>query len=89
MSNMYLIDQPSGRGALALAAQDDEAIVVLIQDGVFLDVSALKKAGRPVYAVQRDIDRRGLQKRLADGIKPIGFPELVDLIVANKVVNFA
>jgi len=86
---MYLIDQFSGRGALAFAAQDDEAIVVLVQDGVFLDVSGLKIAGRPVYAVQRDIDRRGLQKRLPAGVKPIGFDELVDLIVANKVVNFA
>lgn len=89
MGNMYLIDKPSGGGALALAAQDDEAIVVLIQDGVFLDVSDLKKAGRSVYAVKRDIDRRGLGERLAAGIKPIGFDELVDLIVANKVVNFA
>lgn len=89
MGNMYLIDKPSAAGALALAAQDDGAIVVLIQDGVFLDVSDLKKAGRSVYAVKRDVDRRGLGERLAAGVQPIGFDELVDLIVANKVVNFA
>jgi sulfur relay protein TusB/DsrH len=89
MGNLYLVDQPVGANGLALAAQDDEAVVVLIQDGVYLDVSVLKKAGRPVHAVKRDVERRGLGKRLADGVKTIGFDELVDLIVAHKVVNFA
>jgi sulfur relay protein TusB/DsrH len=89
MGNLYVIDEPFGEHGLALAAQDDEAIVVLIQDGVYLDVSVLGKAGRRVYAVKRDIERRGLAKHLADNIKPIGFDGLVDLIVAHKVVNFA
>jgi sulfur relay protein TusB/DsrH len=89
MGNLYLVDEPFGANGLALAAQDDDAIVVLIQDGVSLDVSALSRAGRSVYAVQRDVERRGLGKRLADGVKTIGFDGLVDLIVANKVVNFA
>lgn len=89
MGNLYLLDQPAGSNGLALAARDDEAIVVLIQDGVYLDVSDLSKARRTVYAVKRDVDRRGLGKRLSDRVKPIGFDELVDLIVAHKVVNFA
>jgi sulfur relay protein TusB/DsrH len=89
MGNLYLVDQPFGSNGLALAAQDDEAIVVLVQDGVYLDVSELSKAVRPVYAVKRDIERRGLAKRLSNGVKAIGFDELVDLIVAHKVVNFA
>ncbi len=89
MGNVYMIDQLSGGHSLALAAQDDEAIVVLIQDGVYLDPSELSKAGRPVYAVKRDVERRGLGKRLANGVKPIDFDELVDLIVDHKVVNFA
>ena len=89
MSNLYLVDQPFGANGLALAAQDNEAVVVLIQDGVSLDISALSRAGRPVYAVKRDAERRGLGKRLADGVKAIDFDELVDLIVAHKVVNFA
>jgi sulfur relay protein TusB/DsrH len=89
MGNLYLIDEPFGGNGLALAAKDDEAVVVLIQDGAFLDISALGRAGRPVYAVKRDVERRGLGKRLPDGVKTIGFDELVDLIVAHKVVNFA
>jgi sulfur relay protein TusB/DsrH len=89
MGNLYLVDQPFGSNGLALAARDEEAIVVLVQDGVYLDVSELSKAGRPVYAVKRDIERRGLGNRLPDGVKALAFGELVDLIVAHKVVNFA
>lgn len=89
MGNLYLIDQQAGGAALDIAAGDDEATVVLIQDGVYLGTSAITNSGRPVYAVKRDVERRGLGKRLNSGIKTIGFDELVDLIVANKVVNFA
>ncbi len=89
MSNLYLIDQPIASGALALAAQDGDAIVVLMQDGVYADLSGLGKNGRQVYAIARDIERRGLASRLANSVKPIGFDELVDLIVDHKVVNFA
>jgi len=89
MGNLYLIDEPFGGNGVALAAQDDEAVVVLVQDGVYLDGSALRKNGRPVYAVKRDVERRGLGDRLPDGVRVIGFDELVDLIVAHKVVNFA
>lgn len=89
MGNLYLVDQPFGSNGLALAARDEEAIVVLVQDGVYLDASELSKAGRPVYTVKRDVERRGLGNRLPDGVKALGFGELVDLIVAHKVVNFA
>ena len=89
MGNLYLIDEPFGGNGLELAAGDDDAVVVLIQDGVYLDGSTLRKNGRPVYAVERDVERRGLGSRLPDGVKVIGFEELVDLIVAHKVVNFA
>ncbi len=89
MGNLYLIDRPYGENGLALAAKDGDASVVLIQDGVYLDVSALAQAGRSVYAMKRDADSRGLANRLSSGVKPIGFDELVDLIVDNKVINFA
>jgi sulfur relay protein TusB/DsrH len=90
MANLYLIDQPFGGNGLALAQHDDEAIIVLIQDGVNLDVSTLGNgAGPPVYAVRKDLERRGLVEQTARRVKPINFGELVDLIVAHKVVNFA
>ena len=89
MANLYLIDQPFGSNGLALAQHDDEAIIVLIQDGVNLDVSTLGNGAKPVYAVKKDLERRGLAKPAARRVKPIDFGELVDLIVAHKVVNFA
>lgn len=89
MGNLYLVDEPFGGNGLALAKQDAEAVVVLIQDGVYLDLSELGDAGRSVYALRRDVERRGLGKRLPQGVKVIGFDELVELIVAHKVVNFA
>ena len=89
MANLYLIDQPFGGNGLALAQHDDEAIIVLIQDGVNLDASSLGNGHYPVYAVKRDLERRGLAEDAARRVKPIDFGELVDLIVAHKVVNFA
>ena len=89
MANLYLIDQPFGGNGLALAQHDDEAIIVLVQDGVFLDVSSLGNGAKPIFAVKKDLERRGLTAQAARRVKPIDFGELVDLIVAHKVVNFA
>ena len=89
MANLYLIDQPFGGNGLALAQHDDEAIIVLIQDGVNLDISKLGNGAGPVYAVRKDLERRGLVDQTARRVKLINFGELVDLIVAHKVVNFA
>jgi tRNA 2-thiouridine synthesizing protein B len=84
MANLYLVDKRTGPQALALAAADSEAAVVLLQDGVYLDPSSVK--GK-VYAVKRDVELRGLASRLPSSVRVIDYGELVDLIVANKVVN--
>jgi sulfur relay protein TusB/DsrH len=42
-----------------------------------------------VYAMEDDIEVRGLKDRLAGKAESIGYPQLVDLIVGNKVINFA
>ncbi len=88
MANLYLIDKPFGGNGLQIAAEDRDAVFALIQDGVFL-ASAVSGLDRPVYAIERDVERRGLQGRLPACVKAIGFDGLVDLIVANKVINFA
>ena len=86
MANLYLVDKPAGGPALALAAADGDAAVVLIQDGVYVDTSGFKGT---VYAVKRDVELRGLASRLPSSVKLIDYPELVDLIFAHKVVNLA
>ena len=84
---VYLVDKPQGEEALAIAALDPEAKVVLIQDGVYLDTKSV--ADKPVYAVAEDVKKRGLVGRLPTHVKLIDYGEVIDLVVANKVVNFA
>ena len=89
MANLYIIDRPVGRNGLALAAIDPDARVVLIQDGVYLGLVGSEAIGPSVYAIERDVTRRGLARRMADGVELIDYAAFVDLVVANKVVNFA
>ena len=65
---------------------DAEAVVVLIKDGVFLDIEAFE--GKKIYAMDEDVKRRGMEGRLKDKAEIIGYDKLVDLILENKVVNF-
>lgn len=89
MANLYLIDKKAGPEALELAQADKGAQVVLIQDGVYLDAQAVNAAGGKVYAVKRDVELRGLGGRLPSFAQQIDYGQLVDLILANKVINFA
>ncbi len=89
MGKLYLVDKPFGENGLNLAVRDTTGTVVLIQDGVYLDTRPLRAAGLDVCAVRRDVERRGLTGRLPDFVRVIDYRQLVDLIVSNKVVNFA
>ena len=83
---VYLVDKPNENIAVEVAAMDDDAKIVLIKDGVYLDPSTMP--GK-VYVMDDDVEVRGLKDRLAGKAETIGYPQLVDLIVENKVVNFA
>ncbi len=89
MANLYLIDKPNGENALALAALDGDAKVVLIQDGVYLDAGAANQNGAKVFAIAKDVEKRGLKARIPSYVEVIDYGKLVDLIVDNKVINFA
>lgn len=84
---LYLLDKPYGQNGLAVAALDKDVKVVLVQDGVYLDASRL--SGAKVYAIAEDIEKRGLQEVVPSSVKRITYGELVDLILENKVYNFA
>ena len=89
MANVYLIDKKFGDNAIRIAEQDNDAEVVLIQDGVYIDVKKLEDSGSKVYAVKDDVDKRGYGEMLSGNVELIDYGKLVDLILANKVVNFA
>ena len=86
MANLYLINKPFADSAVGLAREDPDAQVVLVQDGVYLGAQPLLAAGKKVYAIGRDVERRGLSGRIGNGVKLIDYPHLV---AANKVLNFA
>lgn len=83
---LYLVDKPNGQIASEVAKLDDDAKVVLIKDGVYLDPATM--TGK-VYVMEDDVELRGLKERLAGKAEPIDYPQLVELIIKNKVANFA
>jgi sulfur relay protein TusB/DsrH len=89
MANVYLIDKKFGNNSLRIAEQDKDAEIVLIQDGIYLDVKNIENSGNKVYAVKDDVEKRGYTEILSKNIELIDYGKLVDLILANKVVNFA
>ncbi len=89
MANVYLIDKKFGNNSLKIAEQDKDAEIVLIQDGIYLDVKKIENSGNNVYAVKDDVEKRGYTEILSKNIELIDYGKLVDLILANKVVNFA
>jgi tRNA 2-thiouridine synthesizing protein B len=66
--------------------------LLLIEDGVYAVVknsaveSALRgaMAGMPVYALQADIEARGLADRVMDGVKLVGYDGFVDLVAEHR-----
>lgn len=83
---LYLVDKPNGQIAAEMVKLDDDAKVVLIKDGVYLDPATMQ--GK-VYVMEDDVEVRGLKERLEGKAESIDYPQLVDLIVENKVANFS
>lgn len=83
---LYLIDKQFGENGIEIAKLDPDPKIVLIKDGVYLDASNMP--GK-VYAMEDDVEMRGLKDRLPGNVQVINYSQLVDLIVENKVMNFA
>ncbi len=79
---LYLIDKPHADLGLRTARDDPDATIVLIQDGVLIDPDV----DAPVYAVQEDLDARGIEA--SESIEPIEYEALVDLVFESPVKTF-
>jgi len=74
-----------------LAHAKPGSAVLLIEDGVYAALSdttiseMIQQAMSQVsiYALGPDLDARGVAKRVIAGIKVIGYPEFVDLVVEH------
>ena len=79
---LYLVDKPMADLAFRTAAGDDDARIVLVQDGVLLEPDL----DAPTYAVAKDVEVRGVD--LPPDIERISYDAVVELIVEQEVKNF-
>ena len=89
MANLYLINKPYGENGLKIAKLDTDAQVVLIQDGVYLNARHFVGSKVKVHVLKDDVLKRGLEDRFREDVDFINYDQLVELIVQNKVINFA
>ncbi|MFP6775978.1 MAG: sulfurtransferase complex subunit TusB [PS1 clade bacterium] len=69
---------------------DDKSVILLIEDGVISCtintnssiIADLASQGR-VYALQGDVDARGISSKVADNIKIVDYAGFVDLVVEH------
>lgn len=84
---LYLVDEPMADIAFRTAAGDDDARIVLLQDGVLLDPDDHPLLGRvPTYAVARDVAVRGVD--LPADVEPIDYDTVVELTLEREVRSF-
>lgn len=79
---LYLVDKPLADVAFRTAMGDDDARIVLIQDGVLLEPDL----DAPTYAVAKDVDVRGVD--LPSRIDPITYDRVMDLVLEHGVRTF-
>lgn len=90
---LHIINKSSfERNSLATATNfvDDTSVILLTEDGV---ISATKNANSgliadlaasgKVYALQGDVEARGLAEKLADNIKTVDYTGFVELVVEH------
>ncbi|WP_458209844.1 hypothetical protein [Haladaptatus sp. NG-SE-30] len=68
--------------AFRTAAGDDDARIVLIQDGVLLQ----PELDVPTYAVEKDVEIRGVD--LPPDIECIPYDKVIELVLEQETKNF-
>ena len=69
--------------------------VLLIEDGVYAaarDTTVSKQVQEAlksvsIYALKPDVEARGMQDRVMDGVRLVGYEGFVDLVVQHKAVQ--
>ena len=80
--------------ASCLRVAQDGAVVLLIEDAVYAasrssEAALLRDSGKKVrfYALRPDIDARGMQERIAEGVECVDYAGFVDLVVSHESVQ--
>lgn len=82
---LYLINGRLGKTGLEIAKKDQEAKIVMIQDGVYIDTSFT--GIKEIFYLEEDVKKRGLEEKIGSE-KLISYDQLIDFIVNDKVYNF-
>lgn len=83
---LYLINKPFAEIGLDMAKRDDDAKVVLVQDGVYVDVSVLE-GKKEILFIEADAQKRGV-KDFPENAKEVSYEDLIDMIAEQEVYNF-
>ncbi len=87
---------PFERNALETCLRYGKAgsVILLIEDGVYGAINGTRFAPQlekilgtiSVYALQPDVEARGIQDRIMDGVKLVDYNGFVDLVVEHSPV---
>lgn len=79
---LYLVDKPMAEIAFRTAEGDDDARIILIQDGVLLE----PELNVPTYAVEKDVAIRGVD--LPPDVECISYDKVIELVLEQETKNF-
>lgn len=95
MDRLYVLKNLDA-DALSIAAELNDSGLLLMQDATYAlnesrEESSLVREilgkGRPVYYLDRDVERRGFNGKLVQGAQPLDIDGMVDLLFEVKVIN--
>jgi tRNA 2-thiouridine synthesizing protein B len=79
---LYLVDKPMAEIAFRTAEDDDDARIILIQDGVLIQ----PELDVPTYAVEKDVEIRGVD--LPPDVECISYDKVIELVLEQETKNF-
>ncbi len=84
--SLYIIDREIDEIAASYAAIDDDSVVFLIQDGVYLSPELFKN--KEVYVLNDEVCERGLESVIPGDYKKVDYADIIDLILKHNVISF-
>lgn len=84
---LFIFDKPYCENGIPYAQMDEEAKILLLHDALYVNLELL--SNKEVFAIENEVQRRGLDTVLPDSVKRIDYPAAIDLIAENRVINFA
>ena len=83
---VYIIDKNSADIAIPYASMDENAKIILVQDGLYIDSESLKD--KKVFVFNEEVEERGLGDILPKEFDRIDYNEGIELMIDEKVFSF-